>query len=480
MFLHVGVPKSGTSFLQATLRANADRLAEQGVWYPTQQHRGLFHAALELTGNHPGWGVPQQRVEGSWAGLCREARRRGGTSVFSNELFSNVRAEDVPAALAELDGCEVHVVATARDLARQLPAEWQEGVKHGRGLGFDAFLARVLDPDREHSHATKFWRHQDLTDVLGRWGRDLPPARVHVVTCPPPGAPRDLLWRRFCSVVGVDPSSATLPESGANTSLGVTAVDVLARVNRRLHSGATPPHLRRTVKQVLVNEALRSDGSERVTTPAELVPRLAEITAEWVRRIGAAGYDVVGDLDDLTPRLVAGGVSADHRVTARASRDLAVDAVAVLTKEVAALRAELRELQASSSPARGPGEPRARALARRLRHRLGTGWAAAERTGRPEPARVSSGQGEEELLHPLGVDAVEAVVAGKALPQAGGHDREARPVEGTGDGRELGDDVLAVATLLDHAEHAGELTLRALDAVDRGAEVLRVELHVYS
>jgi hypothetical protein len=365
VLLHVGVPKSGTSFLQATLRANADRLAERGVWYPTQQHRGLFHAALELTGNHPGWGVPQQRVTGSWAGLCAQARRRGGTSVFSNELFSNVKAADVPAALAHLDGLEVHVVVTARDLARQLPAEWQEGVKHGRGLRFDEFLSRVLDPDRSHSHATKFWRHQDLADILDRWGRHLSPDRVHLVTCPPPGAPRDLLWQRFCSVVGVDPSAATFPDVGANTSLGVTAVDVLARVNRRLRKGDAPPHLRRTVKQVLVNEALRSDGSERVSTPESLVPRLEEITAQWVRRIEAAGYDVVGDLADLSPHLASGGAPSDHRVAPRASRDLAIDAVAVLTKEVAALRAEVRELQARSA-----GRTRARALSRRVAGRF--------------------------------------------------------------------------------------------------------------
>lgn len=369
VFLHVGVPKSGTSFLQATLRSNADHLG--GVWYPTQQHRGLFHAALELTGNHPGWGVPQQRVDGSWAGLCAEALRRGGTSVFSNELFSNVEADGVPAALAALEGADVHVVVTARDLARQLPAEWQEGVKHGRGLRFDEFLRRVLDPARGHSHARKFWRHQDLADVLDRWGKHLPADQVHLVTCPPPGAPRELLWQRFCSVVGIDPETATFPEVGANVSLGVTAVDVLARVNRRLRRGQAPPHLRRTVKQVLVNEALRSDGSERVTTPAEVVPELERITADWVRRIETAGYDVVGDLDDLTPRLVTGGVPAGHRVSPRASRDLAFDAVATLTREVAALRAQLRELGTRDARPSVPARlrRRARRAVRRLRRR---------------------------------------------------------------------------------------------------------------
>jgi hypothetical protein len=330
----------------------------------------MFHAALELTGNHPGWGVPQKRIGGTWAELCREARRRGGTTVFSHELFSNVAREDVGPALAHLEGADVHVVVTARDLVRQLPAEWQEGVKHGRGLRFDQFLDRVLDPDRGHSHAQKFWRHQDLAELLERWGGDLAPDRVHVVTCPPPGAPRDLLWRRFASVAGIDPGSVEFPAVGANTSLGVTAVDVLRRVNRKLRQqGDTPPHLRRTVKQVLVNEALRADDSDRAATPVSVLPQLQSITDDWCKRIQEAGYDVVGDLDDLTPLPPTGGVPAGHRVTPRASRDVAVEAIAVLTKEVAALRAEVRELRDTRQATTDLPAPQrvVQALRRRLR-----------------------------------------------------------------------------------------------------------------
>ncbi len=346
--LHVGVPKSGTSFLQATLRANAAQLEAAGVHFPTEQHKGLFHAALELTGNHPGWGVPDKRVKGSWARLCRRAQRFGGTTVLSNELFSNVEATDVPGALKHLEGLDVHLVVTARDLARQLPAEWQEGVKHGRSLRYQRFLDRVSDPERSHPHARKFWRHQDVADLLDRWGAHLPADHVHLVTVPPPGAPRELLWHRFCEVVGVDPEVATEePPTGSNVSLGVTAVDVLRRVNGRLRRlDERPPGLRRTVKQVLVNGALRADTSPRVSTPEALLPRLAEITDDWVRRIGAAGYDVVGDLDDLTPRPAKDAGQARPRVQVRESRDLALDAVAVLTREVSVLREEVREVEA--------------------------------------------------------------------------------------------------------------------------------------
>jgi hypothetical protein len=360
-YVHIGVPKSGTSFLQAALRANAGRLAEQGVFFPTTQHKGLFHAALELTGNHPGWGVPDRRVKGSWASLCRQAKQFDGTTVLSNELFSNVAEERIPDALAELDGLEVHVVVTARDLARQLPAEWQEGVKHGRALRFDEFLSRMLDPQRRHTHARKFWRHQDLAELLERWARTLPPEQVHVVTCPPPGAPRELLWQRFCGVVGIDTAATELPAAGANTSLGVTAVDVLRRVNRaqRDLAGRRPPMLRRTVKQSLVNGALRGDGSPPVRLPAELLPELSVVTQRWRERIEEAGYDVVGDLAELTPSPGGESGSVPQRVRPRDSRDLAVQAVAVLTREVAELRAELRRLEHGSSrrtlPVRGGG-----------------------------------------------------------------------------------------------------------------------------
>jgi hypothetical protein len=81
-----------------------------------------------------------------------------------------------------------------------------------------------------------------------------------------------------------------------------------------------------------------------VSTPDALLPRLQEITDGWVARITAAGYDVVGDLDDLTPRPTE-GAPANHRVPVRDARDVAVHAVAVLTKEVATLRAEVQEVE---------------------------------------------------------------------------------------------------------------------------------------
>ena len=55
--------------------------------------------------------------------------------------------------MAGLVGSEVHLVYSARDLARQIPAEWQEGVKHQRKVGFDAFLNQVQGAKRVQARA---------------------------------------------------------------------------------------------------------------------------------------------------------------------------------------------------------------------------------------------------------------------------------------------------------------------------------------
>ena len=49
---------------------------------------------------------------------------------------------------------------------------------------------------------------------------------------------------------------------------------------------------------------------------------------------------------------------------------------------------------------------------------------------RTEQTVAASGEGEEELLHLLDVDAVEVVVLGEALLEAGGDDGAPSPVEG--------------------------------------------------
>lgn len=367
MFIHVGVPKSGTSFIQATLRANQAELQEQGFLYPETNKAGMFHAALDVNGNHERWRLTREKVAGTWARMCRRALAFDGTTVISSEFFCAARPAQIKGAVALLEDAEVHVIVTGRDLARQLPAEWQEGIKHGRRLTFAGFQRRVLDPERSHPHARRFWHYQDLPRVMARWADEVSDPRVHLVTCPPAGADPGLLWERFCSVIGLDPTTITLPAAGSNPSLGVTEIDVLRRVNRSIARSENAQKDVRLVKQKLVRNVLRNHTSPRATTPPELIPVLSDLAKEWRTELERHGYDIVGSLDDLEP-VEPGGPRVDpDRVPPRAALRVSTDAITQLLGEVHALRVENRELLRRGS------------LRRDLLHRVAS---MVKRTGR--------------------------------------------------------------------------------------------------
>ena len=125
VYLHVGAPKTGTTYLQDRLALNSHALARHDVFYPLSLHASQFRPALDLL-DMP-WGGLQEDVDGEWDALMGRVRRLSGTVVISHEILAAAKPAQVRKAMAGLEGSEVHLVYSARDLARQIPAEWQEG-----------------------------------------------------------------------------------------------------------------------------------------------------------------------------------------------------------------------------------------------------------------------------------------------------------------------------------------------------------------
>ncbi|MGA8210198.1 MAG: hypothetical protein WB441_10830 [Nocardioidaceae bacterium] len=300
VYLHVGAPKTGTTYLQDRLALNRTALARHDVHYPLNLHASQFRPALDLL--QMPWGGLQEDVEGEWDALAARVRRLSGTVLLSHEILAAARPAQVRRAMAGLDGAEVHLVYSARDLARQIPAEWQEGVKHQRKIGFGGFLKQV-QTSRRTRPTLWFWRVQSLPDVLGRWARTLPPERVHLVTVPQAGAPRDLLWQRYCRAFGVDPAWAPDESERENVSIGAAETFLLRRLNRRLRSAGLPSQeYRRLVRELVVHQTLaKRPAMTRVTLPPTAFDWAESVTEEWLDWVRASGVDVVGDLDDLRP-----------------------------------------------------------------------------------------------------------------------------------------------------------------------------------
>lgn len=300
VFLHVGSPKTGTTFLQNVLWGQRETAREQGLLLPMERFNDHYLGTLDLRGLS-GRPVYPERAVGMWDRLVEESLAWRGSVLISHELFAAATAEQAKRGVSALveGGAEVHVVVTARDLVRQLTAEWQEHVKHRATTTFPDFVAGLRD-DTERS--SWFWRVQDFAGVAERWGADLRPEQVHVVTVPPAGSPPGLLWERFATLLGLEPATFDTTTSRANSSLGVEQAELLRRVNLQLGARLPLPGPYPTVvKNVLAHRILEPrQGTRLILNARDSVYAVAESRA-IADRLAAARVDVVGDLAELVP-----------------------------------------------------------------------------------------------------------------------------------------------------------------------------------
>ena len=347
IFVHVGAPKTGTSFVQDILFTQQEALREHGILYPADRHDAHFLAALDLM-DLP-WGGLEREATGRWDQLAAQVRAWPGTAIISHEILGTASRVQVKRALDSLGhgdpGVEVHVVMSARDLARQIPAEWQENVKHRRTVRYGKFLKRLQDPRRASRVAQWFWGVQEVPDVLARWAGSIPPERVHVVTVPPPGAPPLLLWQRFAGLFGID-ADRFGPTNRANASLGVPESAMVRRLNKRLNDVLPNHHYRSLVREFLVHQNLSGrNASPRLALPPAVHSWATDLNRAWVEELSRRGYDVVGDLEELVPgepRPYVDPDACDEQQVAEA----ALDALALMTREAARLRDVEAELRA--------------------------------------------------------------------------------------------------------------------------------------
>lgn len=308
--MHVGTPKSGTTYLQDLMWESRAALLEAGALFPSDYPEGYdlgptrpaghFRAVVDF--KDAGYlARPDPLVPGAWARVVEAARAHQGTTVISQELFGDRSARDAERALADLDFAEVHVVVTARDLARQLPASWQEDVKNRHYLTFADWLEGIRPGAGRHEpYARSFWSRQDVPEILRRWGAHLPAERVHVVTVPRRGADPATLWSRFAGVLDVDPQAVDLPKGLRNKSMGQVEAEFIRRLNERADYSIEYPLYNSRITGYVAEDVLpQRPGAVPLSLPAEEHWWVCAHADAMIAELAEAGYDVVGDLDEL-------------------------------------------------------------------------------------------------------------------------------------------------------------------------------------
>ncbi len=299
LFLHLGLQKTGTSFLQGVMWANVEALAAQGVDLLPETRRGAFELMLDVRERYNPQRDPASAAHALERFTTALEQAPGDRALVSQESLAAARPQQVRRLLDACGDREVHVVLTVRDLARQLPSSWQQELKSGKTAGYVDFLS-LLREHQQQGLTRHPWIQLDPPTVLSRWRDLLPPERIHVVTVPPRGSRIDELLGRFCSVLGVEPADLHVEPRASNTSLGMVQAELLRRVNGEL----SDDHRRRQVygdvgKRFFASQVLGAQRGDPILVPDELREWCLTVAEEQSAALRDAGYDVVGSLEDL-------------------------------------------------------------------------------------------------------------------------------------------------------------------------------------
>lgn len=356
VFVHVGAPKTGTTFVQRLLWGHRESLARHGVDVPGRGRGEHLEAGYDLRTEPASPADPKRPMpqwEGAWDRLADKARAsHQRTVVISEERLAGAGAADAERAVASLAPAEVHIVYTARDLVGVLPAAWQEDVKNRSTYTFEGWLADVFDQGAAGDSGRWFWLVQDAVDVLQRWGKAVPAERIHVIPKPPSGAPVGLLWERFAGLLGIDPACVDVSTARTNASLSLEQTEFLRQINSVLSPDVPEWHYFRFVREVFAREIMLSQTASgaRPAVPAERAEQAATWSEHMIAGLAEAGYDVVGDLAELRSAARRAGVGSANAGPADAASgtdsrpddatvlDASVSATAGLLEHVCAMR----------------------------------------------------------------------------------------------------------------------------------------------
>jgi hypothetical protein len=138
--IHIGLPKTGTKYLQHSFCTLQEKMRADGIYYPTK-----FWPALDIFGHHELveqlGKTPNARVEEIFSELNASD---AGTILLSCEGFIGVSREALQYLKGLIAASDVQIVFYARRWSDWIPSQWQQTIKQGATETFGEMYANTL------------------------------------------------------------------------------------------------------------------------------------------------------------------------------------------------------------------------------------------------------------------------------------------------------------------------------------------------
>lgn len=349
VFVHIGLPKTATSYLQTILWSSRDQLRSEGLLLPGSERRDHLWASRVVRGAD-GIANRPERERTSWERLRAELAAWDGDGLISHEFFAAASAEQAAAMVEALAPAQVEVIVTAREPLGLFTASWQESLKNRATAPIERYSRKVSDSPG----AIWNWRTLDLRLVLERWSAAVPHERIHVLPLDRSAA-RDEIWHRFGGLLGLSTAGYDLSASFPNESMGVVEAELLRRVNAHLGSFSKAFDRGVYIRTFLADERLVPRRGEPFWPYPDQIEECRERAKDAIAYLAEHDVDVVGDVANLAVPETLPERRTPDSVTDAEVAAAATELVAVLLGDVRELRTAARKDRAAADVSRRPG-----------------------------------------------------------------------------------------------------------------------------
>ncbi len=237
LFIHIGTPKTGTSYLQRFLKKNAEKLKNKGIYYPCSPNKLYYpppeqHVSLisSITGHRVSWLDPKYHFPNGEAlkQLLEDLEFIEQDKVLiSSEVFYDVfvNKEMILKLKNAFSNFHVKIIVYLRRQDEYLLSYFQQNCKSGTETSFDfEKMFSYLEDNMNYYKRLTMWG-----DVIGKENIIVRPFEINQMKN------RDLA-HDFLSAIGINDISDFENVERINESISLEKLFFLMKLNKHLYS----------------------------------------------------------------------------------------------------------------------------------------------------------------------------------------------------------------------------------------------------